>query len=247
MSSVAFEEYFEVGRTSESDIAMWLRSRNNGVLPVYEILKKEGLGPRFFGSIADNQERLYVAPDMLVFGGNGKAIFVEAKHKTVFTWHRITSRWVTGIDIRHYNDYQRIRAETGLPVWLMFLHVSEVPDARDLYQGCPHQCPTGLYGGELEKLSKLENHRHKNWGRSGMVYWAAESLNKLAQLSEFPRYARIASTYDAARPQLELEASDYDQPPKEWDVILAKLKAENAKRNAALCERAAFNEGQAHH
>ncbi len=103
-------------------------------------------------------------------------MWVEAKHKTAFSWHRLTERWVTGIDLRHYEHYLRVAMKTPWPVWLLFLH--EGGQAKD----SPAESPAGLFGNELLFLSAHENHRSDKWGRSGMVYWAEASLKKLAGL-----------------------------------------------------------------
>jgi hypothetical protein len=185
---MSFERQLTIGRVGESLIARWLMSRGHTVLPVYEIEKNQGKGPQLFSA---NQS--LVAPDMLVFTANGQQ-FIEAKHKSVFTWHRNTQQWTTGIDMRHYGDYLRVGKQTQLPVWLMFFHRESTPDARDIQAGCPPQCPTGLYGGDLFGLVIKENHRAKPFdaqregyvghGKSGMVYWAEPSLKKLASCEE---------------------------------------------------------------
>lgn len=172
-----FETQLKIGRLAETDIVRWLRSRGNSAITCYEIEHNTGKGPQFFAPT-----RAYVAPDILLFGGNGRVLWCEAKHKSVFTWHRISGRWTTGIDQRHYGDYQHVAQITGLPVWLLFFHVSSQPSASDLQYGCPCTCPSGLYGGSLEFLVQNENHRHGNHGRSGMVYWAEHSLKRLASV-----------------------------------------------------------------
>jgi hypothetical protein len=111
-------------------------------------------------------------------------IWIEAKHKTVFSWHRNTGRWCTGIDLHHYDDYKRVQATSKRPVWLLFLHRSARPDDRDMRSNCPPRCPVGLFGSDLDYLADNENHRHENWGRHGMVYWAHDKLRLLAPLAE---------------------------------------------------------------
>jgi hypothetical protein len=137
---------------------------------------------------------------MLVFTSAG-IVWIEAKHKTRFTWHRNTHRWTTGIDLRHYGEYFAVEKRTKLPVWLMFFHRDSSPSAADIAQGCPPECPTGLFGGKLFDLVLSENHRAKHFdssrvgyvghGNSGMVYWAPESLRLLATCEEV--YAAEAS------------------------------------------------------
>jgi hypothetical protein len=170
-----FDERLRQGQIGESIIARWCRSRGNSVLPVYEKEIDTGKGPRFFASDQ------FAAPDMFVFPAMH---WIEAKHKTVFTWHRASRRWCTGIDLHHYKDYLQVGEISQRPVWLLFLHRSDKPDARDIAGGCPPACPVGLFGGSLACLKWNENHRHENWGRHGMVYWAEDSLQRLATLDE---------------------------------------------------------------
>jgi len=181
---MSFAEKLAVGKVGESLIARYMMSRGHAVLPVYEIEKSSGKGPQLF-----DHKNGFVAPDMLVFTIDG-AMFIEAKHKSVFTWHRITGQWTTGIDMRHYGDYLQVAKRTQLPVWLMFYHREEMPDPRDLQHGCPPVCPTGLFGGELFGLVIKENHRSQPFdnsrvgfighGKSGMVYWTEKALKKIA-------------------------------------------------------------------
>lgn len=140
-------------------------------MPVYEKILDTGKGPQVYtvdGSI--------VAPDLFCFSLK-KAFWVEAKTKNAFTWHRRTSRFVTGIDIRHYEDYLSLQEKTKWDIWLLFLQLGG--KAKDNPEDVS---PSGLFGNTLNYLSKNENHRHDNWGKSGMVYWSIDSLKRIATL-----------------------------------------------------------------
>lgn len=163
-----FEESLSIGRASESAIAKWLRSRGWAVLPAYEKAGSEFKGPQVFFP----ESCALVAPDFLSWRGKC-ARWIEAKHKTAFSWHRITQRWVTGIDLRHYMDYCALANKSPWPVWLLFLHTGG--QAKD-----SPVSPAGLFGQTLDELRLRENHRSSQWGRSGMVYWAVDSLIRLA-------------------------------------------------------------------
>ena len=166
-----FATALKFGKTGESAIAGFMKRRGFHVLPVYEKLDTDYKGPALYlaggGSV--------VAPDMLVFG-QGKTFWIEAKHKSAFTWHRITQRWVTGIDAHHFEQYMKVAAVSPWPVWLMFLHGRGT--AKDTPGGMIPPC--GLFGNDLTFLAKNINHRHENWGKHGMVYWAHEKLKKIA-------------------------------------------------------------------
>jgi len=174
-----FSTTLAIGQVGEGRIATWLRRKNWSVLPVYEVEMGSGKGPRLFTPI-----RPLIATDLFAFNRD-RALWIEAKTKTVFTWHRITSEWQTGIDLRHYRDYLHVDDCTPWPVWLMFLHTESRPSPCDRGY-CPDMCPTGLYGDELGKLRKCESHRSDKHGPSGMVYWSIGSLRKLAELCEVP-------------------------------------------------------------
>lgn len=179
LASTTFERHLAFGQIAETRIAKWIIARGNLVLPIYDVEIHTGKGPRLFGG-SDGE---LVAPDLLVMSSNG-VYWIEAKHKTVFTWHRATRRWVTGIDIRHYNDYRKVADQSPWGVWVLFLHQSDTPSKIDVPHGCPAKCPVGLFGNTLSHLSQHENHRHENWGTSGMVYWAERDLKLLATLAD---------------------------------------------------------------
>ncbi len=171
--SIAFKENLAFGKVGESAIASWFRMRGFNTLPVYEVMS-EGKGPVLYTAEGSH----LIAPDLFVFG-NGKVYWIEAKHKSAFSWYRIGKRWVTGIDLKHWQDYLRVQVVSPWPIWILFLH----GDGRA--KDSPKGSPTGLFGRDVEYLDQHESHRHMNWGRSGMVYWAHDDLLEIAPLEEF--------------------------------------------------------------
>ena len=161
-----FDVALQQGKVGESIIANWLKAKGWNVLPVYEIEIQTNKGPRLF---CQNSE--IIAPDILAFKENA-AIWIEAKHKNAFSWHRLTNQWVTGIDLRHYEEYLRIGKESSWPIWLLFLHRGGIAKDSGI-------SPKGLFGGDLNYLKNHENHRSQNWGSGGMVYWAIKHLKQL--------------------------------------------------------------------
>ena len=146
------------GRAGETAIARWLIARGHSVLPVYEKIIEDGKGPQLFSASGG-----LVAPDLVAFK-DGRVLWIEAKHKTAFTWWRIGQVFETGIDLRHYLDYLKVREKSGCPVFLLFLHKGGQAKDSPL-------SPDGLYGNDLSVLAAHESHRDPRWGRSGMVYW----------------------------------------------------------------------------
>lgn len=172
-----FQTQLAFGHTAETKIARYLRSRGSVIMPVYDLEYDTGKGPQVFWG--PNSQA--AAPDLLIWK-NDQSYFIEAKHKSRFTWYRKKQTWCTGIDRHHYSDYQRVVEVIHRPVWLFFLHEYSNPDPRDLRYKCPTQCPTGLFIGNLSNLINKESHQHWNWGKTGMVYWAEESLIKIAEI-----------------------------------------------------------------
>ena len=177
--SFMFEQSYNFGKIAESLIAVYFKNKGYAVLPIYEKEINEGKGPALYFPDAE-----IIGTDMMVFNKN-KIFWIEAKHKTAFTWHRITSRWCTGIDIKHYEHYQEISKRTEWPVWIMFYH--EGGQAKD----SPADSPSGMFGNEINYLIKNENHRHNGWGKYGMVYWAIDKLKLIATKEEILKNVRL--------------------------------------------------------
>lgn len=172
---MSFAESLERGRMGESLIAGYLKGRGCHILPVYEIEESADKGPVFYR--ADGE--LLTAPDMFVFNGK-KFFWVEAKHKSAFSWYRAGSIWTTGIDCHHFDEYLKIARCTDLPVWLLFLQ------REGTAKGTPAdmKSPTGLFGGEINYLHDNIDHSSARWGRYGMYYWSSGVLRKIASLEE---------------------------------------------------------------
>ena len=171
-----FQANLETGKTGESLIARYLLRFGYSVLPTYETADAGHKGPVLYSAISG----ALVAPDMLAFKGR-QVLWIEAKHKASFTWHRKTGEWVTGIDLHHYQQYLTIQNERPeWPVWLLFLHRDGI--AKDTPAG--KISPTGLFGNPLSYLMRNEHHRHADYGTGGMVYWGIDALKFLAPLAD---------------------------------------------------------------
>lgn len=171
-----FEQKLEIGRLGEDLISRWFRSFGWNILPAYEISQDTGKGPRFFSASGDN----IVSPDLLIFQ-ECEFRWVEAKHKSAFTWHRITESWQTGIDRHHWNEYLKVREQSKLPVYLFFLH-EPGHISKDTPEGMTS--PSGLYGKSLDVLKDQIDHESDRHGTSGMVYWKEKDLKKYSEYFE---------------------------------------------------------------
>jgi len=175
-----FESRLAFGNIGESLIARWLIHKcGASLLPIYaSMTANDKKGPRVFAANGN-----LVAPDLLIKSSKGVS-WVEAKHKTVFSWYRKKCQWETGIDQHHFRDYQRVAELFGFPVWLLFLHTRATPDAIDAkYDSCPPTCPTGLFGGRIDELAKY-GRTDARYGRHGMIYWPHGALTHLATFAE---------------------------------------------------------------
>ena len=180
---MSFTEKLQKGQLGESLIAKWLNRGGWNVLPAYDIEVQSGKGPRLFTATRGQ----LITPDMLVFR-HKSIVWVEAKTKSAFTWHRLSQTFQTGIDLRHWKSYISVSEVTPFPVWLLFLHkpgntAKDTPSEKT--------SPSGLYGQELTRLQKTTDHEHPNWGRSGMVYWQEKSLLKLADYNEITEPSQV--------------------------------------------------------
>jgi len=167
--SHSFTHLLREGRKGERLIAHWLMRRGFSVLPAYAVSEHDAKGPRVFSMEGD-----LISPDLFVFG-QSKAFWVEAKSKAAFTWHRISQTYQDGIDIRCWDDYRALRERINWPVWLLFLHG---PHQRAKDNPPDKTPPTGLFGGEIERLATCIHHRSDNYGSGGMVYWCHADLCK---------------------------------------------------------------------
>jgi hypothetical protein len=167
----SFSEKLAAGLAGESVIASYYRRKGWDVLPVYEKAFNDHKGPRFFTAAKE-----LVAPDLLLMRPD-RFCWIEVKRKTSFTWHRISRRWTTGIDRRHYEDYLEI-AKRYPDLYLLFLHETSFDRTHPAVP-----CPTGLFGGRIDRLQKCVNHQSDNYAR-GMVYWALQSLTLIAPLED---------------------------------------------------------------
>ena len=192
---MSFTENLREGRLGEDLISQWFIRRGWQVLPAYETSIISGKGPRLFGAYGQ-----LICPDLLVFNDT-LFLWIEAKFKSAFTWHRLSSSWQTGIDLRHWRDYQQVDQRTPMDVWIFFLH-KPLGCAKDTPTG--HVSPAGLFGQTVKKLTSCVHHTHANHGPSGMAYWTLSSFILLANWEDVwtaPGHSQPAISASGERPE----------------------------------------------
>ncbi len=167
-----FAQTLAMGVAAEEALTAWLRRQGHVVLPIAQAIGN-GNGPRLYCPDA-----VITVPDLIVLGTDGKPVWLESKAKGSFSLHRTTGDWVTGIDIRHYQNYLDVMQRTGWGVWLLFV-------AESAQYGAPR---AGLYAARLDELQQREHHRwtspRNQYGKGGMVYWGVDVFEYLATLDE---------------------------------------------------------------
>jgi hypothetical protein len=153
-------------RVTERTVAAWLMSREWLVLPTYDFSGKgDDKAPKL---MADSEADSLVIPDLLC-ARHGEVQWVEVKEKDSASFTNITGRFETGISLRLWEHYTKVRAATGTPVWLFFAHNKE-DEVR---------C------GEIASLSpKKRIYGGPRMGRAGMVFFPYHDLTLVCKLSE---------------------------------------------------------------
>lgn len=136
--SLTGDALFEWGEEGEHRIARLLMLRGCVVAPLYQYTKSSAPVAMWWSS---GKPVTGVLPDLSCWKG-GEFFFVEVKRKT--RWTLWEGRRETGCDWRLFQQYLRIRQETGVPVWLFFVHEDD---------GHPKARPTGVYAAPLSRLA----------------------------------------------------------------------------------------------
>ncbi len=155
-----FRDRLAVGSAGQNIVVQWLQRQGFVVARLCDLPAEDGRGPRLLTPFGD-----VVAPDLLVVRG-GRGRWAEVKLKTGATLHRISSAWLTGVDVASFEAYNATADASGMPLWTLFLHCR-----------CPG--PTGLHGAPLSRLRSREHHRS-----GGLVFWRVADLMPLATLAD---------------------------------------------------------------
>lgn len=116
--SLSFQDQLAFGEEGEKSIAEMLINRGVSILPLYQF-KNHDQTP----FLLTREEKLTM-PDLTCWK-NGDAYFVECKRKN--KWVHFNGQMETGLNLKHFKEYEKIKALTNLDVWLFFLHEHDHP------------------------------------------------------------------------------------------------------------------------
>ena len=160
-----FEDKLAFGREIEKAVGAWLMNRGQRILPVYDYSGlADGKAPRFTAAV---QSESLVLPDLLG-AKDGRSTWFEVKFKDRADFTHKTARLETGISKRLWDHYQKVEAESGSPVWLIFAHKQEDELRGDAIAAL--QETARVYDGD-------------KMGPAGMVFFDYRALKFLAKLS----------------------------------------------------------------
>lgn len=209
----SFSSRLTHGRIGEQAVLKWLRYMNRVVLPVCDTLIniefRERCGPRLFvGNDA------LTAPDLLVFADDGVR-WMEIKCKKYCTWYRNESLWMTGIDVRHFEQYIKVHQATCIHVDLVLYHPNETPRPKDVPHGCPEYAPRGVYCADILKLQEIYHHIGTDLDGNEMIYWDMQVLQPflIAGTVEIEHACRIMDERFAETSTIVRSTEPFDVAP----------------------------------
>ena len=142
-----FSERLAFGEDGEHLVARFLMSRGVVLSPLYQF-QNHDRAPVALWEV-DGAQVSGVLPDLACWN-KGRAFFAEVKRKT--RWVHWEGARETGFDQRLWREYRRIRTQSGVPVWVFFVH--------------EQQEPCGIYLVNIDKKpSRVWDGRNKRTGR----------------------------------------------------------------------------------
>lgn len=170
MNGAEFVELLEYGQEAEMTFREVFQSNGYSVLPVYEKVANDFKGPRITMPVGE-----LVAPDLFIFGNGEEPRWVEIKMKDSATWHYNGQKWCVGIDVRLFDDYVKIDAQTPFRVWILFLLNGGV-SKNDPQE---EKSPEGFFGAPIRHLKDRESHRPHD-----IAYFPVSSLVRYSSVRD---------------------------------------------------------------
>lgn len=153
-----FQASLRLGEKHELCVAAWLHARGWTI---------HGMACRDWHprAIPVLRSADHTYPDLLVERYTIRR-WIDVKSKRRADWYRIGQRYVTGFPVRHWVRYWDVQQQTGIPVWIMFLH----------------QQDDEALSASLETLSRCISHTAPQMG--GMIFFRRDDIPRLASYRE---------------------------------------------------------------
>ena len=165
-SEQEFRENVAKGRVIERALARWLMSRGARILPVYDY---SGLGENKAPKLeAFSATDSLVTPDLLV-ARKGRMQWCEVKWKESAFLFRKTNERETGINLRLWSQYLRVKQVTGCQVFLVFAHKRRISSRATRSDRFPMLTRQAMYRGDAY---------------APMINWPLRLLRPLAPYSD---------------------------------------------------------------
>ena len=176
-----FDKRLAEARLYEVGFAAWLTRCEWSVVAMYDFSGSEEKDQKPPKLKASKPEDFLTLPDLLACK-NGVSKWFEVKTKFGRTFGRISREYETGLSLRHFLDYRKVKKRSGLEVWLAFIHVAdeEVRVAEI----------DALSGPGIGRVSKINNER--------MVFFRWNSLLRVASISDIISVSRSSVKTAAA-------------------------------------------------
>lgn len=163
-----FEAELARSRVYELAFSRWLQVRGGYyTLPAFDF---NGIIKKHAPSLSSSGEVLSV-PDILTYR-EGKWTWFEVKLKECAPLHRKSNTYVTGLPLRNWQDYLRIREVTAAMVWIVFIHLKEQE----------------IVTGEIGDMSTHNIDHKATMDNGGTVFFQYNKLHRLMSLERLTEY-----------------------------------------------------------
>ncbi len=152
----SFRERLAFGEEGEHEIAEFLIQKGVSILPLYQF-------ESYHAPYILRHDNTIVSPDLICFKNDAFMIDVKTKNQ----WVEYKGRVETGMNEKHYNQYNRLRNLTGKEVYIIFNHKKEEP--------------LGYYMVKLNNYTRYWDGYTKDgkYIQKAMVFYNKEILKKL--------------------------------------------------------------------
>lgn len=178
---------WELGQWGERQARSWCEKQGWFVIPAYLI--EDGGAP----AATRHLEKL-VLPDLQV-AVNGEARWIEVKTKTLSPVYQKTGDHRHGVDLRNWEAYLEVEAQTGIPGYLMIVQLE------------PHWLLMASFAHLLPVVQVYGD----------MAYWPRDRFERLEVRADGPSAPRIEPKAEHPWPHVD---DGHHDVARTWDVQL---------------------------